>query len=397
MKCKKCGKDLVQGQNLCYSCGTINEQENTNVSTGDNKTKLIFIAVVAVLAIAGIVLIVLGNKDEDNKTESSNDNKVDISDKKETTTTKIKYENISIGEKIEEDEAEFTIESIELTRKVEPPKKSGYYRYYEADSGKIYVDMIVEYKNLSSSSIEADEVITSAKLKYQDKYEYTGFSSIEEDNRSDFTYTNITSIDPLTTEYLHYLFAIPEEAETSGGKIDIIFTIGESEYLVTGRDGNVSKEETSTSKKEKNKEIALNDVQTVSGVGEFKIISADITKKVEPPKKSGYYSYYAADDGKVYVDICIQYKNLSNDNIVADEIINGATLYYNEKYEYTGFTIIEEDNRSDFTYANITNVAPLTTEYLHYLVSVPEEVSSSSSSIKLSFGIGNSTYIYNLR
>ena len=397
MKCKNCGKDLIQGQNLCYSCGTMNELENTKASSENNKTKLIFMIVLAILTIVGIVLIVLSNKEDKPNSDSGSSNDIEVSQNKETTTAKIKHKDISIGEKVKTDEAEFTIENIELTNKVEPPKKSGYYRYYEAEEGQIYVDMVIEYKNLTSSSIEADEVVSSAILKYQDKYEYKGFSTIEEDNRSDFTYTNITSIDPLTTEYLHYLFAIPEEASSSDGKIDVYFTLASEDYRVSGREGSVSKDESTSTKKEKNKEIALNEIQKVEGVGEFKILSSDITKKVEPPKKSGYYSYYSAEEGKTYIDICIQYKNLSNDNIEADEIINGAKLYYNEKYEYTGFTIIEEDNRSDFTYANITSVAPLTTEYLHYLVSVPEEVGNDNLPIKFNFGIGNNTYIYNLR
>lgn len=53
---------------------------------------------------------------------------------------------------------------------------------------------------------------------------------IEEDNRGDFTYSNITSIAPLTTEYLHYLFEIPAEAENSGDTIEIEFTIGGNSY-----------------------------------------------------------------------------------------------------------------------------------------------------------------------
>ena len=52
----------------------------------------------------------------------------------------------------------------------------------------------------------------SCTLLFASKYRYTGFSVIEEDNREDFTYSNITSISPLTTEYLHYLFEIPDES-----------------------------------------------------------------------------------------------------------------------------------------------------------------------------------------
>ncbi len=53
---------------------------------------------------------------------------------------------------------------------------------------------------------------------------------IEEDRRSDFTYSNITSISPLCTEYVHYLFEVPEEVETSTDPVEISFTVDGNTY-----------------------------------------------------------------------------------------------------------------------------------------------------------------------
>ena len=129
--------------------------------------------------------------------------------------------------------SEFFIEYSEIASKVVPGQPDGVYTYYEADAGKTYVDVCFAYTNKQSQSIPADEVITSAELKYKNQYTYRGFSTIEYDNRRSFTYTNITSIDPLTTEYLHYLFEVPSEVENSHGLIDITFTIDGKDFIYT--------------------------------------------------------------------------------------------------------------------------------------------------------------------
>ena len=114
---------------------------------------------------------------------------------------------ISVGEEMTTDTCEFSIDSINITNDVMPPQPADYYSHYEAPSGKVYVDVCFAYTNTSEKDVSADEVI-SAKLKYANKYDYTGFSMIEEDSRGDFTYSNITNISPLSTEYIHYLFEI---------------------------------------------------------------------------------------------------------------------------------------------------------------------------------------------
>lgn len=124
---------------------------------------------------------------------------------------------------------EFSIDFVNIAQKITPPTPDSYYSYYEADNGKVYVDFCFSYKNTSAAALDADEII-EAVLIYDGKYEYDGFDIIEEDNRGDFTYANISEIDPLCTEYLHYLFEVPEEVETSGKAILIEFTIDETEY-----------------------------------------------------------------------------------------------------------------------------------------------------------------------
>lgn len=115
-----------------------------------------------------------------------------------------------------------------------------------------------------------------------------------------------------------------------------------------------------------------------------------------PPHPDNWYSHYEAESGKKYVDICIGYKNLSDRAIEADEV-GGVSLSYADKYQYTGFSVIEEDNRSDFTYSSITSIDPLNTEFIHYLIEVPKEAADGTESLIATLTIQSKSYIIKIR
>ena len=144
---------------------------------------------------------------------------------------------LSVGEVIsDDDKCEFYLDYVNITNDVLPPSHGSAYAYYEADEGKVYVDVCIAYKNLGTRNITADEVMTG-KLIYGGKYEYNGFSMVEEDNRSDFTFSSIASISPLSTEYVHYLFSVPEEVQTSENTVDVLLMIAGIEYKVIVKEG----------------------------------------------------------------------------------------------------------------------------------------------------------------
>lgn len=295
------------------------------------------------------------------------------------------------------DVCEFFVDYTNITKDVMPPAPGSFYSHYEAEDGKVYVDLCVSYKNLETSDADADEIMKGI-LIYGGQYEYTGFSMIEEESRSDFTYSNITSIAPLSTEYLHYLFEVPEEVENSGWDIKIVFMIEGTEYEVVVREGTTG-ETTAQSESAEQKtsgELKVGEVVAIANVCEFNVDYSAISAKVMPPVPGDFYSYYEAEDGKVYVDFCIAYKNLQSSDKAADEVM-GAKLTYAGKYEYAGFSMIEEDGRGDFTYSNITSIAPLNTEYVHYLFEVPAEVETSTDPIAITFMINGNTYTYTVR
>ncbi len=323
-----------------------------------------------------------------NSEEDTSDTGIDTS----SATAIENNETISIA-----DTCEFYVDYTDITDDVMPPQPGDWYSHYEAENGKVYVDICVAYKNLCTKDRAADEII-NATLVYGGKYQYNGFSIIEEDSRGDFTYSNITSIAPLSTEYLHYLFEVPAEVENSDGALAILLNIEGNPYTVIVREG-VEGEVASINEKAVAKTSgSVNDSEIIAVANkcEFFVDYSDITDDVMPPQPGDWYSHYEADDGKVYVDFCVGFKNWKTKDVSADDVMS-ATLTYAGKYEYTGFSMIEEDNRGDFTYSNITSIAPLTTAYMHYLFEVPEEVESSSEAIDIEFVIGGNTYSYKVR
>ncbi len=160
---------------------------------------------------------------------------------------------------------------------------------------------------------------------------------------------------------------------------------------VTNYSGSINKDE----KTEKN-EITETDKVTIKDICEFKLDYKKITADVLPPKQDSWYSHYEAEKGKMYVDICIAYKNLSDRAVDADEV-GGLSLTYADKYQYSGFSIIEEENRSDFTYSKITSIDPLNTEYIHYLVEIPKEAAESTESLVATLFIESNSYTIKIR
>lgn len=295
------------------------------------------------------------------------------------------------------DECEFYLDYADITDDVVPPKPSRWYSHYEAENGKTYVDICIAYKNLSTRDKDADEIL-NATLIYAGKYQYKGFSTIEEDNRGDFTYSSITSIAPLDLEYLHYLFEVPEIVESSGDSLKVKMNVAGNQYDITIREGADGEGDTPNVNAtiKTSGSVKQGEIVAVMNTCEFQIDYTNITADVTPPTPDSWYSHYEADDGKVYVDFCVAYKNWETKDVDADDIIS-AVLSYAGKYEYNGFSIIEEDSRSDFTYSSITNIAPLSTEYLHYLFEVPAEVETSGETIEVKFTISGNTYSYKIR
>lgn len=156
-------------------------------------------------------------------------------DANEETATPQQGTPISVGESIITEDVEITINKVELSYDVLPDNTSGFYTHYEADAGNVYIHLDVDVKNLRKQNLRCDNIL-SATADYNDGYTYSGFAA-PEDSSTGFTYANITSIKPLETLGIHYLFKCPQEVEESTNPLFIIIEPESSNdsYILTIR------------------------------------------------------------------------------------------------------------------------------------------------------------------
>ncbi|MBP1988737.1 hypothetical protein [Paenibacillus eucommiae] len=299
---------------------------------------------------------------------------------------------------------EISMVSTEFSTKVSPPNPGTLYSYYEVkDPDKIYVHNVFHVKNLGGTSISADEIM-NVKIMYDGKYEYTGFSTIEEDGGSELSYSNITFIAPLTSGKLHFLTEVPLEVKTSGKSVEVVVTANGNSVKGTNT---TSKGQTLTMGKEhplpeqtawqQYKPLKAAEKTVDEAYAELTILDAKFETSVKPPKASGMYSYYEVKDpGKIYAHISFAFKNLMTIGKDAEEAIS-VRLIYNNKYEYRGFSTIEEDNGSNFTYSNIVKIDPLSTERIHYVIEVPVEVKDSGLPVVFVIRMNETDYYYEMK
>lgn len=168
-------------------------------------------------------------------------------------------------------------------------------------------------------------------------------------------------------------------------------------YNIAGEEENNNKQENSNKTETKQNEILIQDTPvSESEKYELTFKGSEFSKKVEPPVLTTLYTYYEAkQEGHSYLVIKLDYKNLQATDVTADDVAT-VKVKYNDKYEYSSFPVIV-DKDGDFTYANITNISPLTVGQMYYLCDLPDEVVNASESIIAYVQVGNKTYQINIR
>lgn len=143
--------------------------------------------------------------------------------------------------------------------------------------------------------------------------------------------------------------------------------------VIVGEDGIAVEPETPETQK-----IEIGAVSTIPELCEFTVDYAELKKEVLPPNPDSYYSYYQEKDGMTYLDVAISVKNLRTTARTASDF-GSVKAIVGSGYEYNGFSVIEEPGGVDFTYTNITNVDPLETAVIHYLISIPNELADDAA------------------
>lgn len=197
----------------------------------------------------------------------------------------------------------------------------------------------------------------------------------------------------IVTLVVEHKFFIKEETR------QIAQTSNETSNIQTEIKSNDDNEEQENSNKTETKqnEVLIQDTPvTENDKYELTFRGSEFSKKVEPPTLTTLYTYYEAkQEGHSYLVIKLDYKNLQVTDVTADDVAT-VKVKYNDKYEYSSFPVIV-DKDGDFTYANITNISPLTVGQMYYLCDLPDEVVNATETIIAYVQVGSKTYQINIR
>lgn len=197
---------------------------------------LLVIVIYTVLIITGTYFITSSIVQEtfaEAKNSNTNDTiigKMQTSENEEQTD---QFKEVTLNSTIQEKDWEVIIRETGFKQDIIPSNPNSYYTHYQVkDTNNTYFYLVADVKNISSIGLRADNV-AKVKMKYDNKYEYTTYSTIEESGGGTFTYTNITNIDPLTTRKVYYLVEVPKTiAEENETAVEAEITINDNTYLL---------------------------------------------------------------------------------------------------------------------------------------------------------------------
>lgn len=136
---------------------------------------------------------------------------------------------IAIGDKIETDKFDFTLNKVELTYELKPKNTSSVYTSYTAEDGKVYVHIDGTYYNKAKKdACIRDLFIPTAD--YDDGYTYDGFVVIDDGDNSFDWVSSYVAATPLESCHYHGLIECPEVVDESDAPLFVTFKIDGTTY-----------------------------------------------------------------------------------------------------------------------------------------------------------------------
>ena len=103
---------------------------------------------------------------------------------------------------------------------------------------------------------------------------------------------------------------------------------------------------------------------------EMTLVSVGFSYDVLPSDTSGYYWHFAADSGKVYINVVADVKNTMKRDITLSELFS-CTGIYDGDYTYNGFTAVDDGDGDFLQYNSDVAAVPLATCKVHSLIECP--------------------------
>lgn len=139
---------------------------------------------------------------------------------------------IKVGDTVgKENYATMLFNGVEYTDDLLPSNTSGYYWHYEVENtSNTYLVVKLDITNYMNSSKNCDKFVGINAL-YMDKYSYSGFVVVEDEDKQGFS--TYESISPLSTRHFYYLIEVPKTLVEKD--YTLTFTFNGQEYTYSGK------------------------------------------------------------------------------------------------------------------------------------------------------------------
>ena len=141
---------------------------------------------------------------------------------------------IALGDVIETEDFDFTLNNVELTYELKPQNTNGVYSSYTAEDGKVYIHVDGSYYNKAKRDICIRDLFAPS-ADYDNGYAYTGFV-VTDDGDNNFTWASSRVVcTPLETCHYHGLIECPKVIDGSDASLIVYLEIAGTTYQYTVR------------------------------------------------------------------------------------------------------------------------------------------------------------------
>ena len=322
-----------------------------------NYLKLVFLTTTL-----SVLLIACGNGNSESDNNSPTNQKND-------SIQLVANENNTV-----KDYSEFKLFKISTGKKITASVGGGIF-YENNNSSETFVDIILDWTNTGSETVSCEDIVVATATN-KNGTEYTNcIYTIETDNAKDLSrYENIT---PLSQVRLHCSISVPENETELALKLLINGTEYIYDYSLNSVVNNA-------------KELKVGDVIEETNYATLVFNGIEYTDDLLPPNTSGAYTHYPIDNNSnTYLVAKFDITNYMSDEKDCDTFV-GIRALYMEKYTYTGFVVVEDEDGKGF--GKYEDIAPLSTRHFYYLIEVPKTVTENE--VVLTFSFNGKEYIY---
>ena len=272
-----------------------------------------------------------------------------------------------------DDYAEFTLAKIETTSRISSGIDPSW--GYDCDEGKKFVDLTIDYKNLTDENISSEELFT-LKATNQDGASYTCNEYFVEEGGEIDSYVDVR---PMAVTRMHCAITVSENEKNLSISMKIKDDVFTKDYTLNERVVNEIP-------------VAIGDTIEKENFAKIELKNIEFTDAVYPTSPDYYYYYEVENQGNTYLAIKADLTNLKDSGREVEKFM-GVKAIIEDKYTYTGFVVADEDGgQSLSTYETID---PLTTRMVYYLIEVPDSVTDKS--VKIIFNFDGKEYVNNFQ